>query len=255
MAWNPDTYNKFKSERYEPFHFDLVKLVRAKPALTVIDLGCGTGELTRLLADHLPGANVLGIDSSYQMLHKAATFANEQVRFENRSVEKQIELHETFDLVFSTAALQWVQHHQQLFPKLMKLVKPGGQMVVQVPNNNEQPSHAALKEIAGREPFKDLLKGYVREYPVLDPEDYAQLFYNNGATNITVYEKVYPHVLKDADAVFEWVSGTAIIPYIEKLRGDVGDSFRIAYRHKLRDIFPGTPVFYPFKRILMCATF
>ncbi len=254
MSWSPDNYNKFKSERYEPFR-DLVKLINAKPSLKVIDLGCGTGELTRLLADHLPGSDILGIDSSWAMLHKAREYANSQVRFENRPVEKQLEMHDTFDLVFSTAALQWVPHHQQLIPKLISMINPGGQLVVQVPNNNEQPSHTALVEIARRDPFRDLLKGYLRDYPVLDPEDYAQLFYNGGATDITVYEKVYPHVLKDADAVFEWVSGTAIIPYLEKLRGDVGDSFKITYRHKLRDLFPGSPVFYPFKRILMAATF
>ena len=254
MVWNPDIYNQFKSERFEPF-YDLIELIDVKPYLKVIDLGCGTGELTGLLANHLPGSAVFGIDSSAEMLRRSSEYAQNGVILEQRSIEKQLEMHHQFDIVFSTAALHWVPDHQYLFPKLMKMVSPGGQMIIQVPNNDEQPSHAALKEIAAREPYKLALKSHVRAYPVLDIEDYAQLFYENGATQIKVYEKVYPHVLNNADAVFDWVSGTALIPYLEKLRGDMGDSFKIAFRHKLRDIFIGSPVFYPFKRILMAAKF
>src|SRR5690349_16633566 len=100
MSWNPATYNKFKSERFTPF-YDLVALVKVKKGLRVIDLGCGTGELTRKLADLLPESTVSGIDSSAEMLKDSKAFENDSVKFECRSIEEQVQLNQKWDLVFS----------------------------------------------------------------------------------------------------------------------------------------------------------
>src|SRR5512137_210859 len=112
MPWNPDQYHKFQAERSAPFD-DLLKLVAVRPGLRAVDLGCGTGELTRRLADALPGSRVLGLDSSAQMLSRAGAYARPGLSFE---VGDQVTLQGEWDLIFSNAALQWSDDHHQLVP-------------------------------------------------------------------------------------------------------------------------------------------
>jgi trans-aconitate 2-methyltransferase len=250
MPWNPARYEQFKKERYAPFE-DLLRLVRVRPGLRVIDLGCGTGELTARLADALPGSDVLGVDSSPEMLALTEEFARPGVRFEQRRIE---DVAGAWDLVFSNAALHWVPEHQVYLPKLWALVEPGGQLVVQMPSNYTHETHAFIDEIAGEEPYRTALGGYRRSWGVLGIEQYAQLLYDQGATDITVFEKVYPHVLANAVALADWTSGTALVPFMERLPEDMREPFMERYRQRLRERFPQTPVFYGFRRTLISAT-
>lgn len=254
MPWNPDTYNQFKSERFVPF-YDLLRLVKVKPDLQVIDLGCGTGELTRKLADALPGSTVLGIDSSPEMLNDSKAFENDAVTFECRSIEKQIKLGKKWDLVFSNAAIQWVDDHKTLLPQIIATVKTGGQLVIQLPAQHHNISNMLLNELAHEAPFKNFLQSWNSTSPVLNIDDYAQLFFENGSQSMTVFEKVYPLVLQDADALFNWVSGTALLPYLEKLTEEMKQIFIAAYKRTLQHHFSSSPVFYPFKRIILEAVF
>lgn len=254
MAWNPDTYNKFKSERFAPF-YDSLNLITIRAGIDVIDLGCGTGELTRKLADALPESKVLGVDFSQEMLNDSKAFGNEQVHFELRTIEEQVNLDTKYDLVFSNAAIQWVYSHEELLPKIIAMVKPGGQLVIQLPNQNQNLSNLILDELATEEPFCTALQNWTRNSPVLDIERYAQILFENDSQQMTVFEKIYPLVLKDSDALFDWVSGTALIPYIERLSGETKEQFIAAYKERLKERFPKSPVFYPFKRIIMEAKF
>ncbi len=254
MAWNPDTYNQFKSERFAPF-YDCLNLITIKDGINVIDLGCGTGELTRKLADALPGSRVLGIDSSQEMLNDSKAFENEQVRFELRSIEEQVKQETKWDLVFSNAAIQWVYNHEELLPQVISLVKPAGQLVIQMPDQNQNASNLILDELAIEEPFCTALQNWTRNSPVFDIERYAQILFENGSRQMTVFEKIYPLILKDTDALFDWVSGTALIPYTERLSGAIKQQFIDAYKDRLKNRFPKSPVFYPFKRIIMEAKF
>lgn len=125
MAWNPELYDQFKNERSAPF-FDLLNLVESKDNLSVIDLGCGTGELTSKLLDYLQDSNVLGIDSSAEMLEKAKHYETSRLKFTQRSIEEQLNLSDTFDLIISNAAIQWCKNHHVLFPRIIiKLIKAG----------------------------------------------------------------------------------------------------------------------------------
>ncbi|MEP6747372.1 MAG: methyltransferase domain-containing protein [Bacteroidota bacterium] len=254
MAWNPDTYNKFKAERYAPF-YDLLSLIKVRPGLSVIDMGCGTGELTRLLADHLPGSIVSGIDSSPEMLEEAASFSNTQVTFFCKTIQEQIGDGTKWDLVFSHAALQWVDNHRQLLKDIISIISEGGQLAVQVPSNHDHFTHVFLHELALQNPYKEALEGWVRKIPVLTITEYADIFFEGGGKDITVFEKVYPHILKDANSLYDWVSGTAMLRYMDRLPDEFKDSFKKDYKKKLIDEFKNTPVFYPFKRIIMTATF
>jgi len=248
MPWKPDLYHKFQSERSAPF-YDLLALVDVRPNLKVVDLGCGTGELTRQLADRLPKSHVTGLDSSPQMLEKAASFSSPSLVFVQGD---QSTLTGEWDLIFSNAALQWSENHSELIPYLYGKLAPGGQIAVQVPSNHNHISHQIYRETASEEMFKFILNGFQRFSPVLKIDDYARIFFNSGAEDIVVFEKVYAHVLEDSDAVVEWISGTALVPYFERL-GEHKEAFVQAIREKMRAAMPDRPVFYPFRRTFFSA--
>jgi trans-aconitate 2-methyltransferase len=247
MPWNPENYEKFKAERFQPFE-DLAALVRIRPGLKVIDLGCGTGELTRRLADRLPESEVLGIDNSPQMLEKAKAQVRPGLAFERRGIEA---VSGTWDLVFSNAAIQWVKGHESLVPWLMSLVRPGGQLVAQVPRGN--PAMEMIPLVAGEPPFREALGGWTQEFSCLPLYSYAELLYRGGAEDMVIMEKVYPHILRDAAAIVDWYEGSALLPYLERL-GDLGEAFKERYRQRLRLRWPETPVFFGFQRVLFAAT-
>src|SRR5512140_711586 len=120
MPWDPETYNKFQHEREQPFE-DLFRLLTVRSGLQVIDLGCGTGRITRQLADRLPDSDVLGVDSSPQMLASASELERRGLRFELKGIEA---VQGTWDVVFSHAAIQWLDDHVHLVPRLFSLVRP-----------------------------------------------------------------------------------------------------------------------------------
>jgi trans-aconitate 2-methyltransferase len=250
MPWDPDRYHQFQQERSAPFE-DLFNLIHTRPGLQVIDLGCGTGELTRQLADRLPDSAVLGIDSSPEMLERTAGLERPGLRFERALIQ---EVNGEWDLVFSNAAIQWIDDHPALVPRLLSLVRPGGQLVVQLPSNHTHPTHLLILETANQEPFRQALGGWSRTSPVLPIDAYAELLHQNGGRDLVVFEKVYPHVMSDADALADWTSGTALVPYFERLDPELRDLFMDRYRQRLREGFPGRPVFYGFRRTLFAAT-
>lgn len=250
MPWDSVQYYKFKDERFAPFG-DLFALIKVRDDMSVVDIGCGTGELTRRLADRLPGSSVLGIDNSPQMLQRAETQRRPGLAFVAGDVAT---LDGKWDLVFSHAAIHWLDNHWELIPRLMTLVSPGGQIALQVPSNHRHPSHTLIIETAREEPFCAALGGWVRRSPVLEIDRYAELLHLSGGTEITVFEKVYTHLLADADALVEWTSGTTLVPYLERLPQELHAGFLDSYSKKLHALWPQGPLFYPFRRIIMAAT-
>jgi trans-aconitate 2-methyltransferase len=248
MPWNPDKYHQFQSQRSAPF-YDLLKLLEVRKNLRVVDLGCGTGKLTRELADILPDSHVVGIDSSPQMLARTNEYVRSGLRFEQGN---QTELQGGWDLIFSNAALQWSQDHEELIPYLFDRLAPNGQLLVQMPSNHGGPVHLIIRDIAGREPFHAALGGWTRQTPVLSLEAYAGLLFQCDAQEIVVFEKIYPHVLENSQAVLDWISGTALIPYFERL-GALKDQFVETIKEALDAVMPDSPVFYPFRRMLLSA--
>ncbi|HSP06781.1 MAG TPA: methyltransferase domain-containing protein [Acidobacteriota bacterium] len=250
MPWNPECFVRFRQERYAPFD-DLVRLVRVRPGLDAIDLGCGPGELTSRLSDLLPRSSVVGIDSSAAMLEKAQSLSRPGLRFELRPIEQ---MKGDWDLVFSHAAIQWVDDHRSLIPKLFSHVRPGGQLVVQVPANHDHPVLRLIVETAAEPPFQDAMGGWHRESPVLPLQEYGEILYAMGGKDLTILEKVYPHVLQDSDALADWTSGTALVPYMERLPKELHEPYMMEYRKRLRIRYPESPVFFGFRRILFSAS-
>jgi len=156
--------------------------------------------------------------------------------------------------IFSNAALQWVPDHQELLPRLLRSLRPGGQIAVQVPANHDHVSHRLAAEIAGEEPFRAALGGYVRVSPVLAVEDYAALFYHLGLSDLVCFTKVYAHVLSSPSDVIEWVKGTLLTAYETRLPAALFASFLARYQEKLlAALGDEQPYFYAFKRTLLKA--
>jgi trans-aconitate 2-methyltransferase len=247
--WNPTQYNKFRGERMQPF-YDLAGLIKPQPGMRAVDLGCGTGELTAMLAERLEGASIEGIDSSPAMLRQAASRANPRVSFRRQDITV-IEDFSEYDLVFSHAALQWVPDNEALMTRLFSMLKPGAQVAVQVPKNEAHPSHRIADRIAQERPFRDQLGGYVRRNEALSLERYSALLYEHGFRDQVCIEKIYGHEMARTRDVVEWVKGTSLNAYLTRLEEPFRAGFLDAYREQLiATVGDHAPYFYPFRRLL-----
>ena len=249
MSWDPEQYHKFKADRLMPFN-DLLGLIKIRSGLSVLDLGCGTGELAAALAERLPQSHVTGVDSSPQMLEKAQAHSSDRVNFKLGDVAS---LQGKWDLLFSHAVLHWIDDHQALIPQLWQHIYPGGQLAVQIPSNHRHPSHTCIIAAASEEPFKAALGGWVRHSPVLEIDQYAQLLHGCGTKDFTVLEKVYPTWLPEAAAIAEWTKGTTLVPYFERLPQELHEAFLQRYRELLTEALPSGPMLFTFRRILFTA--
>ena len=161
-TWNPTQYDKFQREREQPF-FDLLALVRPAPAMRVVDLGCGTGKLTRELHARLGARETIGIDRSPKMLEGTRTASLPAgLTFEAGSIEDFPGPRGAFDLIFSNAAFHWVEDHDALLAHLAGALAPSGQLAFQVPAQHDHPSHRTAEALTGVEPFRSALGGWHR---------------------------------------------------------------------------------------------
>jgi trans-aconitate 2-methyltransferase len=251
VTWNPAQYERFRDERSRPF-FDLLALVTPPDAPPrVVDLGCGTGELTREMHRRLSAAETLGIDSSAEMLAKSSAFAGGGLRFERCDIADFADAG-GFDVVFSNAALQWLPGHERLFARVAALVRPGGQLAVQMPANHDHASHTTAREVAREDEFRAVLGGHERVSPVLPPETYAEMLHRLGFDEQHVRLQVYAHTLASRDEVVEWVRGTMLTDYQRRLAPEAFARFLARYREVLLSRLPDErPFLFPFKRILL----
>ncbi|GBF06624.1 trans-aconitate 2-methyltransferase, tam [Deinococcus aerius] len=253
MTWNPEQYHRHREARSAPVR-NLLALLPDLPYRDIVDLGCGTGEHTRTLAERFPDARVTGLDSSAEMLAKANARGLPNLRFERGDI---LDLRGEYDLLFSNAALQWLPDHPALLARLWGHLRPGGVIAVQVPANHDHDSHRLLTETA-RE-FATELGGFTRfgtaqgASPVMTPAAYAERLDELGGVDIVAMSRVYPVVLPGAEGVVDWTRGTALVPYLSRLSAADGERFVAAYLGRLRERWPGERVFYAFTRVLFLA--
>jgi len=251
-TWNPAQYAKFKDERKKPFD-DLITFIEPRKGMRLLDLGCGTGELTQFLHVILGASETTGIDNSGQMLKESAAFSAPGLIFQNQNIENLADA-PSVDLIFSNAALQWVGSHFQLFGRLRRRLANGGQLAVQMPANHDHVSHLVAAEVAQEAPFREALKGYYRISPVLKPEEYASLLFSLGFKAQRVELRVYGHVLPTRDGVVEWVKGTLLTDYEQRMPPELFPKYIETYRKRLMTQLENEqPFFYPFKRVLLWA--
>jgi len=253
---NPEHYLKFADQRLRPA-LDLMARINAPEAKTIYDLGCGPGTVTRLLAERWPGADITGIDSSPQMLARAAREAPDIRWLESDITAWTSEA--PVDLIFSNAALHWCNDHQNLFPGFMERLAPGGVLAVQMPKNHEAPSHTLMAEVARSGPWAELLAPLVRESPVGSTENYYDLLAAQ-ARSIDIWESQYVHILEGVDPVFEWLRGTALKPLLYALEGSQNPQWKAEFcddfKQCLRKAYPQRSdgcTLFPFRRLFLIA--
>jgi trans-aconitate 2-methyltransferase len=253
-TWDPRQYDKFQREREQPF-YDLLALVQPAPAMRVVDLGCGTGKLTRVLHQRLDALHTTGIDRSEKMLDTAlGGHQPSGLRFAVATIEDfaaGVAGADRFDLIFSNAAYHWVNDHETLITQLAARLPPGGQLAFQVPAQHEDATHVTADELADTEPFRSALGGWRRIHSVLPPDRYARILYRTGFADPNVRLMVYPHVLASRGAVVEWMKGTLLTEYARHLPAGLFERFVDAYAERLLpQLDAAEPFFFPFKRIL-----
>jgi trans-aconitate 2-methyltransferase len=248
--WNPDDYEKYRHERSQPF-WDLAALVKPAPEMRVVDLGCGTGELTLGLHRKLAAKATLGVDTSAAMLERARGLSEPGLSFHCEDIGKYTP-EEPVDLLFSNAALHWVPDHKTLIPRLARFVAPGGQIAIQVPANHDQPSHTVASRVASEEPFRTALGGFVMTSATLGPELYASLLWHCGIRDMHVRLQVYTHEMAAPETVVDWVKSTLLTAYQRRLSPELYERFLARYATLLlHEVQGGSPFLFTFKRILV----
>ena len=259
MTWDPKQYLRFVDERSRPF-FELVGRIltdRDDEIRSVVDLGCGPGNLTSTLAQRWPGAQVLGVDNDAAMLSSAAATASSTVRYEHGGIAAWKPVRPV-DVLVSNAAYQWVLPHLELLPTLLEHVRPGGWFAFQVPGNLDDPHHQAIREVRSRTPWAAV--DTLAALPARTHVSYPAATYLDVlaplCSNVDAWETSYVHVLQGQDPILEWVKGTGLRPVLSALAtDDLRAEFCAELAPLLRAAYPsrswGTP--FPFKRVFVVA--
>jgi len=250
MRWDPTQYARYSDHRSRPF-FDLVAQIGVESPGAVVDVGCGSGELTITLAQRWPTATLLGLDSSPQMIGRAPV---------GRGASFTVGAAEDFDalgvdVLISNAALQWVPQHTELLTRWAGQINDGGWIAFQVPANFDAPSQRLMRELAHAPRWRGRLQGVLRNALVVaEPNTYLDLLTAQGL-QADVWQTRYLHVLPGADPVLQWVRGTGLRPILGKLNNDEADAFSAEYAALLRHAYPGRPygTVFPFLRTFAVA--
>jgi trans-aconitate 2-methyltransferase len=253
MAWDPETYLTFDDHRTRPAADLLARVPLDDPSL-IYDLGCGPGNSTALLRRRWPGARIIGVDNSPEMLDRAR---HNGPRAEWLEADLSSFLPDDVpDLLFSNAAYHWVPNRDDMFRKLMDHLMPGGVLAVQMPGNFEAPSHIAIRETAAQGPWAEALREVRRGAPPGTPETFYDLL-SDRAAHIDAWTTDYLHTLTGRDPVLNWVKGTALTPYLERLKGtDLAQPFLDACALALRAAYPARQdgvTLFPFRRLFFVA--
>jgi trans-aconitate 2-methyltransferase len=270
--WDAALYLRFGGERARPF-FDLLARVGAEMPGYVVDMGCGPGNLTALLAERWPSASVCGVDNSPEMIEAARrltpvdalqsteglgpkptvtsrapglSFMLDDIRhWEPQSLP---------DVIISNAVLQWVPGHRELLIQWADQLAEGGWLAFQVPGNFDQPAHAILRDMAASARWRPLLRDAELNRQTADPADYAELLARTGY-EVDAWETTYVHILAGDDPVLEWYKGTGLRPVLAVLDAEQATDFLADYGEKLRVAYPPRPfgTLLPFRRVFAVA--
>jgi len=233
--WNPALYSRYEDERTRPAR-ELLARVPLSTAREVVDLGCGPGNSTELLAARFPGARVSGIDNSPSMLESArkrlpgVEFALADIAGWQPATPP--------DLIYANAALQWVTGHEALFPRLFSLLAPGGVLAVQMPDNLDEPSHRLMRELAAQGPWRGPIGDASRlRAPRLPIAAYYDMLAAQAAS-VDAWHTVYQHRMDSAAAIVEWVSATGLKPFIDPLDAPLRERYLAAYEGRIAQDYP-----------------
>ncbi|MGI4813255.1 MAG: trans-aconitate 2-methyltransferase [Janthinobacterium lividum] len=251
--WHAEQYSKFENERTRPVR-DLMAAVPNSAAQRVIDIGCGPGNSTEVLAARYPDAQISGLDGSADMI-AAARKRLPAYRFDQIDIETWNDTG-PFDVILANAVLQWIPDHANLYPRLLSKLAMGGTLAVQMPDNLDEPAQRLIRDIAAQAPWAPKLPKSSRT-----PRQSAQWYYEllrPHCSRLDVWRTVYFHPMADGAAgVAEWFKGTGLRPYLNRLDAAEQTEFLNRYKKAVAHAYPaladGT-VLLPFPRLFIVAT-
>lgn len=252
-TWNPEAYLKFEKERTQPSR-DLAARIEARQPRSAVDIGCGPGNSTAVLAARWPGAEIVGVDSSPEMIKKAAEEYPHGRWILADASSWQPE--RTFDVVFSNATIQWIPDHATLIPRLYGMANPNGALAIQVPANNSSPLHLALLSVTQRSEWNSRFKKG-DDAITYNSEEYYYDLLAPLSERIELWRTTYYHILESHQNLIDWYSTTGMKVYLSRLENEQDElQFK---RQVLEECRPHYPVqrdgriLFPFKRIFMIA--
>ncbi|WP_424135917.1 trans-aconitate 2-methyltransferase [Roseomonas chloroacetimidivorans] len=255
MSWSAKQYVAFEDERTRPVR-DLVHAIPGREARAVVDIGCGPGNSTEVLADRFPGAVVSGMDSSPDMI-AAARKRLPDLRFEVASIESW-EDQGPFDAILANAVLQWVPDHATLLPRLIGKLAPGGSLAVQMPDNLDEPAHRLMREVAAEGPWAGKLAGAAGARTMMESANWYYGLLRPHCARVDVWRTTYHHPLAGgAGAVVEWFKSTGLRPFLAPLNEDEKAAYLARYQAAVAQAYPALPdgtVLLPFPRLFIVAT-
>lgn len=262
-VWDPETYMAFADMRSRPgleliarIPYPSVEVISPE---VIVDLGCGPGHLTAVLARRWPEARVIGVDSSAEMLTRAESqFPRQQwpsIEWEHRDIAAWTPEYPV-SILFSNAALHWLGGHDILFPRLMGMLSPGGVLAVQMPDNWDHPSHRLIGRLVADPRWKTRTAPVFLDHPLAEPEEYRAWLLPQSAA-IDQWRTTYYQVLEGADPVLAWVKGSVLRPILAVLEPDESQEFLAQLADSYRTNLPPEPsgvTVLPFSRVFMVAT-
>jgi trans-aconitate 2-methyltransferase len=266
-SWDPGQYLKFSDHRLRPA-LELLARIPLKNPQYLVDLGCGTGHLTRILAERWENARVCGLDHSREMLEKARQDRSASVNtVETRIVweEKAIEDWSPatpVDLIYSNATLHWVEDHRNLFLRLIRFLNKGGCLAVQMPINWDAPSHRLMRETlarVGKKPLKPLGSEELRQSLARSWVESMEFYYDLLSPHVAqleLWETEYLQVLSGENPVYEWVQASGLRPILHALEEEERKIFIQEYQESLRQAYPrrkDQTTLFPFRRLFFVA--
>lgn len=255
MTWSAQQYVKFEDERTRPVR-DLVAAVPDTDARVAVDIGCGPGNSTEVLAARFPQARVTGLDSSQDMID-AARKRLPGLQFEVSDITAWDD-HGPFDVILANAVLQWIPGHDKLFPSLVKKLAPGGSLAVQMPDNLDEPAHRLMREVAAQGPWTGKLAAASASRAARGTPGWYYALLRPHCARVDVWLTVYHHALAGgAAAVVEWFKGSGLRPFLDPLDNAERAAFLAQYEAAVAKAYPtladGT-VLLPFPRLFIVAT-
>jgi trans-aconitate 2-methyltransferase len=261
MTWSAQQYLAFEDERTRPVR-DLLAGLPPIEARTAIDVGCGPGNSTEVLAARFPKATVSGFDSSPDMI-AAARKRLPGLRFEVLELQSWIAPAspgsappgDSIDVVLANAVLQWLPDHAALFPALVAKLAPGGCLAVQVPDNLDEPAQKLMREVANEDPWRAKLVGADRARVRIDSAEWYYRLLRARCGRVDVWRTTYYHPLADANTIVEWFKGTGLRPFLDPLGPPERAAYLARYAERLASLYPSQSggVLLPFPRLFMVA--
>ncbi|MHA1164408.1 MAG: methyltransferase domain-containing protein [Alphaproteobacteria bacterium] len=252
MGWDPAQYLAFGNERLQPA-LDLLARVPLQAPGTIVDLGCGPGTVTRALKQRWPDAKITGVDGSKEMLARARAEDNELTWVEADMNGWKPD--GSLDLIYSNAALHWLDDHGALFPRLMDTLAPGGYLAVQMPRNWQAPSHTSITETVREGPWRETLEPLLRPAPTHAPEIYYDLL-GPITLSLAIWETEYCQILEGENPVAEFVKGTQLKRFLDALEEPARSAFEGEYRKRILAAHPKRKdgkTLFPFRRLFILA--